>query len=73
MTRQLFTAADIRRIHSEQKSAVLLLGPVDLITPEAVDLAAEYGVQLSAKQLPSTAACLYPCRRTAAAQSGSPE
>ncbi len=37
MARQAFTAADIRRIHAEQKSGVLVLGPQDLITPEAAD------------------------------------
>ncbi len=46
MARQLFTAADIRRIHTEQKSAVLVLGPIDLITPEAADLANELGMRL---------------------------
>ncbi len=46
MARQLFTAADIRRIHAEQKSAVLVLGPIDLITPEAADLANEFGMRL---------------------------
>ncbi len=46
MARQLFTAADIRRIHAEQKSAVLVLGPIDLITPEAADLANELGLSL---------------------------
>lgn len=46
MTRQLFTAADIRRVAREQKAAVLVLGPADLITPEAVDVAREVGLQL---------------------------
>jgi ethanolamine utilization protein EutQ len=46
MARQLFTAADIRRIHFEQKSGVLMLGSSDLVTPEAVDLAANFGIQL---------------------------
>lgn len=46
MARQLFTAADIRRIRAEHKSDVLVLGPLDLITPEATDLASEYGLRL---------------------------
>ena len=44
--RQLFTAADLRRIAREQKSDLLVLGPGDLITPEAVDVAREVGVRL---------------------------
>jgi ethanolamine utilization protein EutQ len=44
--RQLFTAADIRRLASEHKSELLVLGPADLITPEAVDVAKEMGVRL---------------------------
>ncbi len=44
--RQLFTAADIRRIHSEQRSGLLVLGLHDLITPEAVDLARELGLRV---------------------------
>ncbi len=46
MPRQLFTAADVRRVVREQKSAVLVLGPADLITPEAVDVARELGLRL---------------------------
>ena len=42
----LFTASDIRRLAREQKSDLLLLGPADLITPEAVDVARELGVRL---------------------------
>src|SRR5260221_8230128 len=42
----LSTAADIRRIAREQKSDLLVLGPADLITPEAVDVARERGVRL---------------------------
>jgi ethanolamine utilization protein EutQ len=42
----LFTAADLRRIAREQKSDLLVLGPDDLITPEAVDVAKELGVRL---------------------------
>jgi ethanolamine utilization protein EutQ len=44
--RQLFTAADIRRLAREQKSDLLVLGHGDLITPEAVDRAKELGVRL---------------------------
>ena len=44
--RQLFTAADIRRVAREQKSDLLVLGHGDLITPEAVDRAKELGVRL---------------------------
>lgn len=46
MARQLFTAADIRRIHDTHQSDVLVLGPQDLITPEATDLAREVGLRL---------------------------
>jgi len=46
MTRQLFTAADIRRVAHEQKSDLLVLGHADLITPEAIDRAKELGVRL---------------------------
>jgi ethanolamine utilization protein EutQ len=42
----LFAAADIRRIAREQKSNLLVLGPADLITPEAVDVARELGLRL---------------------------
>jgi ethanolamine utilization protein EutQ len=54
MARQLFTAADIRRIHAEQKSGVLVLGPQDLITPEATDLAKEYGMRLIREEAPGS-------------------
>lgn len=47
MPRQLFTAADVRRLVREQKSAVLVLGPADLITPEAVDVARDLGLRLA--------------------------
>lgn len=56
MARQLFTAADIRRIHAEQKSGVLVLGPQDLVTPEAADLAAELGLRLVREQADGKAA-----------------
>jgi ethanolamine utilization protein EutQ len=46
MPRELFTAADIRRLAHAHKTDVLVLGPGDLITPEAVDLAKALGVRL---------------------------
>ncbi|MGH2521814.1 MAG: cupin domain-containing protein [Anaerolineales bacterium] len=46
MTRQLFTAADLRRIAREHRSNLLVLGHADLITPEAIDLAKELGVRI---------------------------
>ncbi len=44
--RQLFTAADLRRLARELKSDLLVLAPGDLITPEAVDVAKELGMRL---------------------------
>jgi hypothetical protein len=38
MPRQIFTAEDIRRLAAE-KSAVLVVGPTDIITHEALDVA----------------------------------
>lgn len=52
MGKQLFTAADIRRLAREQKSDVLILGHTDLITPEAVDLARELRVRLIRESAP---------------------
>ena len=46
MPRQLFTAADIRRLGREQKSTLLFLSPEDILTPEAADTARELGVQV---------------------------
>lgn len=46
MARQLFTAADIRRLVHEQKAGVLVLGAHDLITPEAMDVARQLGVRV---------------------------
>lgn len=46
MSRQIFTAADIRHVYQTHASGVLLLGPVDIVTPEAVDLASELGLKL---------------------------
>jgi ethanolamine utilization protein EutQ (cupin superfamily) len=45
MPRQIFTAEDIRRLAGE-KSAVLVLGPTDIITHEALDAAISRGVEL---------------------------
>lgn len=44
--RQLFTAADIRHLAHSQTSNMLVLGQADLITPEAVDVARELGVNV---------------------------
>jgi ethanolamine utilization protein EutQ len=44
--KQLFTAADIRRIANDLKSTLLVVAPEDLITPEATDVARELGVQI---------------------------
>src|SRR5574337_1252282 len=46
MTRQLFTAADIRHLARDLKSTLLVVGADDLVTPEAADLAKELGVRL---------------------------
>ena len=44
--RALFIAADLRRLAHARQSDVLVLGPGDLITPEAVDVARELGIAL---------------------------
>ncbi|MEK9164732.1 MAG: cupin domain-containing protein [Chloroflexota bacterium] len=54
MTRQLFAAADIRRLARDLKSDLLVLGHDDLITPEASDLAKELGVRLVRDAAPDT-------------------
>lgn len=46
MPRQLFVAADIRRLAADQKADLLILSPEDIVTPEAVDTARELGVRL---------------------------
>lgn len=46
MPGELFTAADIRRLAHEQKASLLVLGARDLITPEAIDVARQLGIQL---------------------------
>ena len=43
MPRQLFTAEDIRRL-ARDKSAILVLGPDDIVTDEASDVAFSLGV-----------------------------
>lgn len=55
MPGELFTAADIRRLAHEQKATVLVMAPRDLITPEAVDLARHFGIQLVREAAQSTA------------------
>src|SRR5262245_30717693 len=45
MPRQLFTAEDIRRL-AREKSATLVLGPDDIVTDEASDVAFSLGVRL---------------------------
>jgi hypothetical protein len=46
MNRQLFTAADIRRLVHARKGDVLVLGAHDLLTPEAADVARDLGVRI---------------------------
>ena len=43
--RQVFTAADIRRLR-DQGTRVLVLGQADLISPEALDVAREAGIEV---------------------------
>ncbi len=45
MPRQLFTADDIRRL-AREKTATLVLGPDDIVTDEAADVAFSLGVRL---------------------------
>jgi len=52
MPKQLFTAADIRRIAREQRSDLIMLSPEDIVTPEAVDVARELGVRLARESQP---------------------
>jgi ethanolamine utilization protein EutQ len=59
--RQLFTADDIRRLAYAQKSEFLLLGPDDLVTPEAVDVARELGLRLI-RETPGSGCALVPAR-----------
>jgi ethanolamine utilization protein EutQ len=46
MPKQLFTAADIRRLARDLKSTLLVVATEDLVTPEAADLAKELGVRI---------------------------
>ncbi|MBI3760705.1 MAG: DUF861 domain-containing protein [Chloroflexi bacterium] len=55
MTRQLFTASDIRRLARDQKSDMLVVGPSDLVTPEAYDAAKEMGVRILREATPPKA------------------
>lgn len=43
---ELFSAADIRRLAKEEGCQYLLLGPYDRITPEALDVARDLGMQI---------------------------
>ncbi len=43
---ELFSAADIRRLVKEEGCQYLLLGPYDRITPEALDVARDLGMQV---------------------------
>ena len=43
---QLFTAADIRRLAKDENCEYLLLAPDDRITPEAMDVARDLGMQI---------------------------
>lgn len=52
MTRQLFTAADIRRVARDQKTDMLVVGATDLVTPEAYDAAKEMGVRILRETAP---------------------
>jgi ethanolamine utilization protein EutQ len=45
MTRQLFTAEDIRRL-ARERAETLLIAPDDIVTHEAMDVAIELGVKL---------------------------
>ncbi|MDP3449161.1 MAG: cupin domain-containing protein [Anaerolineaceae bacterium] len=46
MQRQFFTARDVFQLTQEQKSSTLVLGPDDVITHEAEDVAAVLGLRL---------------------------
>lgn len=46
MGKQLFTASDIRHLANDLKSRLLVIAPEDLVTPEALDVARELGVQI---------------------------
>ena len=45
MSRQLFTAEDIRRL-AREKTETLVLGPADIITHEASDVAYALGLKV---------------------------
>lgn len=53
MTRQLFTAADIRRLMREQPAPTLLLGADDRLTPEAEDQARALGLEIIRQSPPA--------------------
>jgi ethanolamine utilization protein EutQ len=58
--KQLFTAADIRRIANDLRSTLLVVAPDDLITPEATDVARELGVQIVREAANTKAAATTP-------------
>jgi ethanolamine utilization protein EutQ len=44
--KRLFSAADIRRLGREEKRDTLVVGPDDMLTPEALDLARDMGLRI---------------------------
>lgn len=66
--RQVFTAADIRKLR-EQGTRVLVLGQADLISPEALDVAREAGIEVhrpgAAPAAPPSSAVLPPLKAVA--------
>lgn len=46
MAKQLFTAADIRKLVNSNHSSFLILGKDDIVTPEAIDVAKENRIEL---------------------------
>lgn len=54
MPKQLFTAAEIRRIVREQRSELLFLSSDDIVTPEAYDVARELGLRITRENPPDS-------------------
>ena len=46
MAKQLFTAADIRNLINSKLSSFLVIGKDDIVTPEAMDIARDNGIEL---------------------------
>ncbi len=46
MAKQLFTAADIRNLVNSKLSSFLVIGKDDIVTPEAMDIARDNGIEL---------------------------